>query len=192
MPRDVARVLDAAAELTSNVDLLLLDDGSTDESYEVAYELSQRYPQVRLMRRERGARLSDSLRSLRSQIESDVVIVHDGSSHINAEQLRLIWSQQRVLGALRDNNQSVSFADLRRPAQTHPQLADAHRRLLGFQRIVASRPIDKENSAVTEPENKRTDGVSKPAPSKRSGMGAIPPLPKSNLFGALTDFALGE
>ena len=192
--RDVVDVLEAAAELTPRVEVLVVDDASTDDSYEAASELARAYRQVRVLRRTRKQELSETLRQVRSAVESDVVIVHDGASRVNPQQLRLIWRQQQVLGAVRaavTRKDGVSFADLRRPSITQPAMEAAHRRLMGFQ------PADGAGAAAVDPsigpddESLRRDGASKPAPAAR-GVGAIPRLPRSGVLGSLTDFALGE
>ncbi len=193
--RDVSDVLEAASELTSQVEVLVVDDASTDDSFESATELAREYRQVRVVRRSKRQQLPETLRAIRANIASDVVIVHDGSSRVNADQLRLIWRQQQVLGAVRDSAQGaagVSFADLRRPSMTQPAMEVAHRRLWGFQRLLgpATEP-ETETPADLNTDNRRKDEASQPAPAKR-GVGVVPKLPRTNVFGSITDFALGE
>lgn len=203
LQQDVGDVLEAAYELTPRVTVLIVDDASTDDSYEVAAELANRYPQVDVLRRPPREALQESLRRVRQSIDSDVVIVHDGSSRVNPNQLRLIWRQQQVLGAVRDsirNPQGVSFADLRRPSLNQPMMESAHRRLWGFQQM-APEPASAEAAAIADEaladeaqaagEGNRTDEASRPKPAGR-GVGAIPSLPRPNVLGTITDFALGE
>ncbi|QDV72280.1 glycosyltransferase [Botrimarina mediterranea] len=197
--RDILDVLDAAAELTSDVEVLVVDDASTDDSFETASEMSREYRQVRVLRRSRRQSLQETLREVRASIRSDVVIVHDGSSRVNPNQLRLIWRQQQVLGAVRSaegGRDGVSFADLRRPSMTQPAMEAAHRRLWGFQRSENSEPAATPAPAATaeaaqRDANLRADDASSPRPAKR-GVGIIPPLPRANVLGSLADFALGE
>lgn len=193
--RDVLDVLDAAAELTPDVEILVVDDASTDDSFETASEISRQYRQVRVLRRSRRQSLQETLRDVRASIRSDVVIVHDGSSRVNSDQLRLIWRQQQVLGAVRDAQggpEGVSFADLRRPSMTQPAMEAAHRRLWGFQRVVGEpAPAAAAAESASLDENMRADEASQPRPAKR-GMGVIPSLPRTNVLGTITDFALGE
>ena len=192
--RDVSEVLEAASELTPRVELLIVDDASTDDSYEAAAELARDYPQVRLVRRANRSELQETLREVRANIASDVVIVHDGSSRVNADQLRLIWRQQQVLGAVRDAQEGpggVSFADLRRPSMTQPAMEVAHRRLWGFQRMFGSKNEPATSAELEAEENRRTDNASRPTPAKK-GMGAVPSLPTPSVLGSITDFALGE
>lgn len=200
---DVADVLEAAAELTSRVEVLIVDDASTDDSFETAAELARECRQVRVLRRARRQDLAKTLAEVRASIDSDVVIVHDGSSRVNPDQLRLIWRQQQVLGAVRDADtgaEGVSFADLRRPSMTQPAMEVAHRRLWGFQRVAAAMtPAADDTPADDTPaddapeatDNRRTDEAAAPARAKR-GVGVIPSLPRRNVMGTITNFALGE
>lgn len=190
--RDVSDVLEAAAELTSRVEVLVVDNASTDDSFESAAEIAREYRQVRVLRRSRRQSLPEALGEVRASISSDVVIVHDGSSRVNPDQLRLIWRQQQVLGAVRDAgpaNEGVSFADLRRPSITQPAMEIAHRRLWGFQRVTTAEPAASDASQTHE--NRRTDDPAKATRGKR-GVGVIPNLPRPNVLGSITDFALGE
>ena len=189
--KDVIRTLEAAAELTSMVELLLVDDASIDDTFDVAKELAIEFPQIRVLRRSSQGGLAAALEQIKARVTSDVVIVHDGQSRVNPEQLRRIWTQQQMLGLVRSQNSTnVSFADLRRPAVTQPMMADAHRRLLGFQRFNVEQqttPVESSN-----PTAERTDQANTQKPTGRKGVGAIPPLPRPNLFGAISDFARGE
>lgn len=205
--QDVADVLEAASELTQRVEVLIVDDASKDDTFETAGELARDFRQVRVIRRGRRQDLADTLGEVRSSIDSDVVIVHDGSSRVNSEQLRLIWRQQQVLGAVRDagtGSEGVSFADLRRPSMTQPAMEVAHRRLWGFQRVAAAPAAEATPAPMPEPmpepipepipepsDNRRTDEPAQAGRSKR-GVGVIPNLPRPNVMGSITNFALGE
>ena len=43
-------MLELASELTSDFSVLIVDDGSTDDTYETAGDLAARYPQISVMR----------------------------------------------------------------------------------------------------------------------------------------------
>jgi glycosyltransferase involved in cell wall biosynthesis len=60
LTRSVHEILDVLAELTGRFELVIVDEGSTDGTWDVARELAQLYPQIRLLRHE--------VESLRSKI----------------------------------------------------------------------------------------------------------------------------
>lgn len=184
---DVRRILEAAADLTGHVELVVIDDGSVDDTFELATDLAAEYPQVRVVRNSRRRGVANAVRDVRGAVGADVVIVHDGASRVNVEQMRLVWAQQELLHACHetsDPRRGVSFADLRRPGRTQPAMEAAHRRLMGFQSVAS------DSEPETEDDLRRRDEASRPAP--RRGVGGIPSLPNQNVLGALGDFALGE
>ncbi len=189
--KDVLRTLEASSELTRMVEVLLVDDASTDDTFDVASELAIEFPQVRVIRRSRQGGLADALEQIKKTVISDIVIVHDGQSRVNPEQLRRIWTQQQMMGMIRKQGEprAVSFADLRRPAATQPMMAEAHRRLLGFQRVACE---ELAPSSTEADPLERHDAPSANEPASGRGVGVIPPLPKANLFGVISDFARGE
>lgn len=186
--RDVRAVLDAAADLSPKIEVLVVDNASTDDSYEAASELAVEFPQVRVLRRPQRAGLGEALGRIRRGLDADTVIVHDGASPIEAAQLREVWSQQLELVG---RDEGVSFADLRRPAATQKAMEAAHRRL------ATARPAtlvavedDADDAGVIE----RRDAASRPEPARATGVGKIPQLPamRPGVLGALSDFARGE
>lgn len=177
--RNVERVLEVAAELTPRFELLIVDDGSTDDSFEIASEIAAEFPQVSVVRSGSRQGLGGTLRDVKRRASGRVVIVHDGVSTINANELRTLY-----MGA----DEDVSIEDLRRPAATHAAMVAAHSRLRGFQVIEAD---PAEANALTPPARKQS-GPRPAASQPQQGVGQIPPLPKPNFLGAMGDFALGE
>lgn len=179
--RDVTDVLDVAGELAGPMRVIIVDDGSTDDTYDTAVELAMRYPQIRVMRHTERCGLGKALESLRSEVAGDIVLVHDGASRVDANQIRRLWSEEReaanAIGA-----GDVSIADLRLAAATHAQLAAKHSRLVGFQRLNLAKSDPTADSA----------SLSRRDQKAKSGVGVIPPLPRPNFMGALANFALGE
>ncbi|QDU58723.1 glycosyltransferase family 2 protein [Aeoliella mucimassa] len=175
---DVRNVLEVAAELSTGLRLFILDDGSTDDTYDMAMELSARYPQIRVMHHATRQGLGSAIAELRGQIGDDLVLVHDGASPIQAEQIRRLWDDEaRQITRATDKNTSID--DLRHAAATHPAMAAAHNRLAGFQRL--SNMAASDDSQLTRRDQQAQKNV-----------GVIPPLPRPNFMGALANFALGE
>jgi cellulose synthase/poly-beta-1,6-N-acetylglucosamine synthase-like glycosyltransferase len=183
--RHVTEVLELASELTSRVTVLVVDDASQDDTYDTARELAARYPQLRVMRNSRQRGLGPTLKSLRTLVKSDVVVVHDGTSSINADEIRALWAQHQQRQSQGENTSlprtsQVTIDDLRQAASGHAAMAMAHSRLLGFQLL----STDSSSSAPQE--------LARRTASREKSVGAIPHLPRPNFLSSLANFALGE
>ena len=194
LPRQVEELLTIASELTSQFELLVIDDGSVDDTYEIANELATRFPQIRVSRHSHHRGIGPTLRGLRGRLKSDVVIVHDGAALLDAEQVRRLWAekigQQFRLDTRTASGPSESYAaDLRAPSRVHPAMAAAHRRL-GPREL-----LPEEESAVIGSPFATAPWACSTVPTARrgqAGIGNIPLLPASNFLTSVTDFALGE
>jgi len=87
----VAEILDVLPELTNRFELLIIDDGSTDDSFDVARHLSLKYPQVSALRHSLRLGLSHAVRSGLDQTEGDLVLVGDEQHGVRADDLRRLW-----------------------------------------------------------------------------------------------------
>jgi glycosyltransferase involved in cell wall biosynthesis len=74
----VAEVLEMASDLSPCFELLIIDDGSSDATSEVARELSQSYPQVHTLRHDKPLGEEAAVRSGLAQSRGDVVVVRGG------------------------------------------------------------------------------------------------------------------
>jgi Glycosyl transferase family 2 len=190
----VREILDVASELTSAFGILIVDDGSTDATYEVAEELSARYPQVSVRRHRYHRGLGPTIEYVHRNVRSDAVMIHDGITPIDANQMRNEWrrwiAKSLSAGTACDplilQSDVCDFANL--PA-IHAAMERAHGRMIGFQLVAPNRsdqtvPID-DSEPVMSP---RTDA----AHHQRPGVGQIPRLPRPKFLRALAQFAFGE
>lgn len=175
---DVLKVLDVAGELASRLRVFIVDDGSIDDTYDAAVELATRYPQVRVTRHAHRLGLGKALDGLRSDVAGDFVLVHDGASRIDAEQIRQLWLAE--IGT-KQGATEATIDDLRDAVATHAALAAAHGRLSGFQRLVIPPAAPDARQPLRRRDRNRATGV-----------GVIPPLPAPNFVSSLANFALGE
>jgi glycosyltransferase involved in cell wall biosynthesis len=74
----VTQVLDMASDLSERFELLIIDDGSSDSTTEVARELSRRYPQIRTLHYAKPLGEEAALRAGFAQSGGDVVFVRGG------------------------------------------------------------------------------------------------------------------
>ncbi len=90
----VAELLDGLADLTSRFEILIVDDGSTDQTEEVAHELTQRYPQVMVVRHAERRGIEASAQTGVVNTTGEVVVVHAGQSLVNTAELQRIWQRR--------------------------------------------------------------------------------------------------
>ena len=192
--RSVAEILELASELTRRFEILIIDDGSTDATFEVAEELAGKFPQISVRRHRHRRGLGATLEMAGRRLSSDVVIVHDGVTRINPDEVRQLW-RDRVASPVTSNAGHdaagrASLADLNTLPAAHVAMERAHARVLGFQ-LVTQAPADAAaagDESLGEAPRPRTDAAH---PQHRS-IGEIPRLPRPKFLTSLAQFALGE
>src|SRR6478672_681784 len=89
----VIRVVRAASELTSDFEVIIVDDGSGDGTAEIADELARTYHQVRAVHhpinRDYGAALRTGFRAA----TKDLVFYTDGDAQYDPTELPLLWAR---------------------------------------------------------------------------------------------------
>jgi glycosyltransferase involved in cell wall biosynthesis len=88
----VERVLDVLPELCEQFDVVIIDDGSTDETHEVASDLARRYPQVDVVRHSAPRGMEQAIATGRQRSSSDVVLVHASGGPLDSAALAELWS----------------------------------------------------------------------------------------------------
>jgi glycosyltransferase involved in cell wall biosynthesis len=192
--KNVSELLDLASELTSKFGVLIIDDGSTDSTFEVAEELAAHYPQVSVRRHRQIRGLGASIDYAQRRIRSDAVILHDGVSPINSQQVRNLW-RRWLDGSSTRNDQGQSpmrvepAGDFANVVGTHRGMERAHQRLCGFQLLPA---MQIDDSGFDFPVRRRERHADPSREARQSGVGRIPALPRPKFLTSLAEFALGE
>jgi hypothetical protein len=193
----VTQMLDLASDLTSRFAVMIVDDGSTDDTSNVAQGLASKYPQVFVHRQRQRSGLGPIISLVQRRIKSDVVIMHDGVTPIDPVQVRRLWRQSdaqaapAVAGAKRDRD----IRDLASVRQTHNAMALVHGRVMGFhivEPLTAEQLADDKSSPTPTVVPATNRPATKPRPTDRTGVGQIPPLPRPNFLSAVAQFTLGE
>ena len=96
----VLRVLDLAEQLTQQFEVVIIDDGSTDSTVEVAHDLAREFPQVQTMRHRDQLGLVEVARTGIAKASGDIIFLHEGQGPIEVSDLRQLWK-------LRDDSELV-------------------------------------------------------------------------------------
>ena len=116
----VEELLDVLPELTSDFEIMIVDDGSTDDTPDIASELAARYPQIQLLRHEHSQGHCAAAEEGVARTSGDVIFVNERSSGICIHDLQRLWK-------LRSDDELVSARS--RPITT-PQQTGVIQRLV--------------------------------------------------------------
>ncbi len=141
----ITGILDLATAPSRRLTVAIVDDGSTDETFEAACELARDFPQVRVFRQPYQQGLGPALEEVRRRLRIAEAIVHDGVGPIDLDELEALLAEEpHVAVAIHDGGGegrgSRRFAAV---AALNAQMAEAHRAVTSFHWLrlaEASRP----------------------------------------------------
>jgi glycosyltransferase involved in cell wall biosynthesis len=87
----VDEILEVAPDVCGRFELCLLDDGSTDDTAEVAYELAARYPQIAVIRHPARLGLAEAIQTALDSTRWEVVAVGGELYALEPDDLRTLW-----------------------------------------------------------------------------------------------------
>ena len=133
--------------------VVIVDDGSTDETFETACELSVRFPQVMVLRQPFQRGLSAALDRVRRAVGATEVIAHDGVSPIDLEELAGMLRTSGVptpaaMTTVAEQRGSRRFAAV---TSLNARMQAAHRAVLGFRRLTLGGGIEPRRRAIAPP-----------------------------------------
>ena len=80
-----------AQMLTSDYEIIVVNDGSADATPDIADELARTYPEVRVVHHSRNRGYGGALRSGFATAQKDLVFYTDGDAQYDPEELRVLW-----------------------------------------------------------------------------------------------------
>jgi glycosyltransferase involved in cell wall biosynthesis len=89
----VIAAVKTAGRLTPDSEVLVIDDGSTDTTAEVADEMARLYPQVRVIHHSRNRGYGGALRTGFSSATKDVIFYTDGDAQYDAREMARLWEK---------------------------------------------------------------------------------------------------
>ncbi|GEM_PF-1490599 len=160
-------LLDLSVLVKAEIDLVIVDDGSTDDTFESACELARMYPRIQVLRQPFRSGLSSVLELVRNRLTVEMVIVHDGVSRVDPAELKQLLMSDRTHSQAPyasdtqtvesiDSHGSRRFAAVR---ALHENMEIAHRRALGFTWLRLEKPLVPRRRQVVEQKKPATPVV---------------------------------
>jgi cellulose synthase/poly-beta-1,6-N-acetylglucosamine synthase-like glycosyltransferase len=145
----ILEILELSPTIKFDLQIVVVDDGSSDETYETACEMARSYPQITVLRQSVRQGLGAALNLVRHRLNVEMVMVHDGVSPLEASQIRAaIESTPLSEGTLRQSMRqaatSVDSVGSRRFASIralHDSMEHVHRAVSGFTWLRLEKPI---------------------------------------------------
>jgi glycosyltransferase involved in cell wall biosynthesis len=89
----VIRAVQVASGLTPDFEVLIVNDGSTDSTKEIADELARQYPQVRAIHHQRNRGYGGALRTGFASATKELVAYTDGDGQYDPSELADLWKR---------------------------------------------------------------------------------------------------
>ena len=88
----VITALQTAQRLTSDYEVIIVNDGSADHTAEIADELARTYPQVRVLHHDRNRGYGGALRSGFAAATRELVFYTDGDAQYDPAEMEVLWA----------------------------------------------------------------------------------------------------
>ena len=89
----VIRAVQAASELTPDYEVIVVNDGSSDATADVADELARTYANVRVIHHEKNRGYGGALQTGIRSATKELIFYTDGDAQYDPAELALLWSQ---------------------------------------------------------------------------------------------------
>jgi glycosyltransferase involved in cell wall biosynthesis len=87
----VITALQSAAKLTSNYEIIVVNDGSSDSTAQILDELARLYPQLRVVTHDVNRGYGGALRTGFATASKDVVFYTDGDAQYDPSEIAVLW-----------------------------------------------------------------------------------------------------
>ena len=171
--RQIAQdILEVAQSVSPSIRVILVDDGSTDGTYEEACALARHFPQIKALRHSVRSGLGAVINLIRRDVSADRILLHDGILPIDTTRL-----DQMLRSRPRQNEEGVPAE----PATTLSRKRPAHR----FSDVMAlDKSMRRTHQSILEfqwirmdrlPSTRRLEAERHDPASGRATGGPIPP-----------------
>ncbi len=188
---NVADVLEILPDLADQFELLIIDDGSSDGTGEIAQDLARRFPQISVIRQPRRTGPAQAIQAGVRRSNGDMVIVHDGQPGIDAGELARLWNSSAAIPPAFLGSKSVPGLGRTLFAEKAASPAIPRTKMPGFQVLRAGAVEELRRVAAGGPSSDTRQPL--PGPVVRHG---VSPAKRPNFLSrfkdAARDFARGE
>ena len=142
----VEQLLEVIAELTSQFELLIFDDGSTDHTADLAADLARQFPQVRFLRNERRVGIAATIKAAMQQTSGELIFVHDPQTPLRVGELQRLWEMRhdkQLVMARAQPQQSSQDRLLKRLAMWTQALQRSTERAGGGMQMIRRQAVDQ-------------------------------------------------
>ncbi len=94
LSRRVNEMLDVVSDLTGELEIMIVDDGSSDNTEEVSMELARQYPQVSAIRTSERTGEMTAARTGIAKTNGAVVMIHDVQTPLSGDAMRQLWAMR--------------------------------------------------------------------------------------------------
>ncbi|HMC11423.1 MAG TPA: glycosyltransferase family 2 protein [Pirellulaceae bacterium] len=100
LAEQVHHLLDLLPDLTSSFEIVVVDDGSTDHTPELARDLARQYPQLRLIRHQEMRGRAVAVKTGLASAQGQTVLVKEDFATVSPTDLRRLWSLRHDEGVV--------------------------------------------------------------------------------------------
>ena len=94
LQKQLLELLEVLDDLRATFEVLVVDDASSDQTEEVAFELARRYPQVRLLRSSEPQGTAAAIQAGLARATGEVVFVQETPGRISSADLARLWDMR--------------------------------------------------------------------------------------------------